>query len=411
MDMAFRAIAGARCFGLTAWDSTRFSPRSGVSATNWARNTGPRHRSSFRSSRRERNSPTYRAKRARPDVRSTTPITVHEADHNPRSRSASTKLRFALFHEGTYALLQVIRSRAICHPNTLVRELFRDGIAQGPIHQPLGLRDGDRRCNREALEDLFRLRVQLRVRDHPVHQTDPQRLLGIEAVAEKRELFGNLDAHSPRQVIRRRRVGRESQPNVRQEEFRAVGRDREVGTGHEGERRAGAEPAHAAYHRFGHALENHPQRCRVQRALFEIRAELLDGLVDHLHEALDVAAGHEVFTRARNREAPHIRIIFDAATESEHFLYHGSGHGVASVRPVDHHAGDALLYTADQFLAHRSFSEWVVLLVIRSAIVAPPRINCTTAFTSSPNSAFGTPKTAASNTFGCVVSTFSASCG
>jgi hypothetical protein len=36
---------------------------------------------------------------------------------------------------------------------------------------------------------------------------------------------------------------------------------------------------------------------------------------------------------------------------------------------------------------------------------------CTTAFTSSPNSSFGTPNTATSTTFGCVTSTFSASCG
>src|SRR6266481_6832238 len=98
------------------------------------------------------------------EIRGSTARSARNLICQPR-RSPSTKLRFTLFHEGTYALLQVIRSRAISHPNTLVRELFRNGIAQGLIHQPLGLRDGDRRRNREALEDLFRLRVQLRVRD------------------------------------------------------------------------------------------------------------------------------------------------------------------------------------------------------------------------------------------------------
>src|SRR5206468_32380 len=40
-----------------------------------------------------------------------------------------------------------------------------------------------------------------------------------------------------------------------------------------------------------------------------------------------------------------------------------------------------------------------------------PGIGCTTAFTSSPRSGLGTPNTAASATFGCVISRFSHSCG
>jgi hypothetical protein len=42
---------------------------------------------------------------------------------------------------------------------------------------------------------------------------------------------------------------------------------------------------------------------------------------------------------------------------------------------------------------------------------ATPGIACTTAFTSSPRSSFGTPNTAASATLGWVISRFSHSCG
>src|SRR5580658_10764863 len=144
-DTAFPAIAGGRCSGPTAGGSTRYSPLSGVSAMNSARSTGHRRRSSFPSPRREGDSPNYHAGRLAPELRSA-------------RRSASAKLRFALFHEGPHALLQVVGNRTVADADAFLRELLRDRVAQSLIHQPLGLRDGDRRCERESLEDLFRSR-------------------------------------------------------------------------------------------------------------------------------------------------------------------------------------------------------------------------------------------------------------
>src|SRR5271156_6385763 len=140
----------------------------------------------------------------------------------PPSRTRSFVIaiepRGALLEKRAHTLRKIIRSGAFPEPLGLELQLPFDRIIERLVHEPLRpLHAAPWRLD-DLLDQLFRSRRDLCIRDHEVHQTRLPRLLGAELVAENRQLLRLADPERPRQIIRTRAVGTCADTHVRENE-------------------------------------------------------------------------------------------------------------------------------------------------------------------------------------------------